>query len=195
MSAVEREGWEADDLPASLWRVVGWSRKGRPGMGDALVACAVCRRRTGVHAALDRQPAATRGNDAPLCQACDACAHVDHADVPTYVSEVPTALSEASHPDTVVCDEERYVLAVFEVSESVAGPTSVRGRYEDCPWCAMGEGSVDSCHCGMRVCGVCADQPQTVEDAQCSCGWELNADCHARDEEMWRAWASRSELE
>jgi hypothetical protein len=43
------------------------------------------------------------------------------------------------------------------------------GRVEDCPWCAMGEGSVQDCWCGMRVCAVCAD----VAEGDCSCGHEL----------------------
>ena len=44
----------------------GWSLEGRAGMGDALVACVVCQKRTYLHAALDLV-----GEDAgaPMCDA------------------------------------------------------------------------------------------------------------------------------
>lgn len=170
------------DVRAEVWRVVGWSNQGRPGMGDALVACALCRRWVRAHAALDRQPAATRGNDAPLCEQCNAEAHVDHADVP--MSEEWRARLEAEER---MRDEECHLIAVIPVAIAVAGPTSELGRYEDCPWCGMGEGTVDDCHCGMCVCGVCADQPDAA-GGTCTCGQEMDADCRARDDEMWQLW-------
>ena len=54
------------DASAWAWRIAGWSLEGRAGMGDALVACVVCQKRTYLHAALDRV-----GEDAgaPMCDA------------------------------------------------------------------------------------------------------------------------------
>ena len=67
-------------------------------------------------------------------------------------------------------DEARYIVAIVPMCVYVALPTVESGRPEDCPWCALGDGTVDDCHCGMRVCEMCAEQP---EEGACTCGHQL----------------------
>ena len=79
------------------------------------------------------------------------------------VGAAPRRLLSGGQPRTIVHS--------MAFAESSAHPemSGEAGRCEDCPWCGMGEGSVDDCHCGMRICPVCADLAEGV----CECGWEL----------------------
>ena len=136
-------------------------------MGDALVACVVCQKRTYLHAALDRV-----GEDAgaPMCDACWAQAHVQPACIQGRVSP-RQARSRRGAVDGEGTDDESFIIAIVRVSSCVAGgPTIESGRFEDCPWCGFAEGTVEDCHCGLRVCRVCVDQ----EEGLCVCGHDFN---------------------
>lgn len=226
-----REGWRRD-ASAWAWRVVCWRHEGRLGLGDAMVACAVCRKHTYLNAALDR---VGESAGAPLCAACWGQAHVDHANIPSRLEwrqagsrrRVTWAAVEASVVEYHVgydemvakrwaarraavddarrardledfrrggrcggagwvggCEylddlrrsvgagtDDSFIIAIVPVSVCVAGgPTIETGRYEDCPWCGFAEGTVEDCHCGLRVCRVCVDQ----EEGLCVCGHDFN---------------------
>ena len=48
----------------------------------------------------------------------------------------------------------------------VVRPLCARPSMDDCLWCSLGEGSVDDCVCGNRVCGICARD----DEGDCTCG-------------------------
>lgn len=52
---------------------------------------------------------------------------------------------------------------------SVIRSLQERPSMDDCLWCSLGEGSVDDCVCGNRVCYICAMD----EVGDCVCGMHM----------------------